>query len=796
MEEKQDVPALSSSVARLLEIEKVCRRFEAAWKWGGRPRVADYLQEVPEPQRDELRRELEAIDAEYRRASGEGISLEVFVRRLAECGLMTAEEIQAFVEALSDQEKPATAAQLARQMHAGGRLTKFQARAIYQGKTKGLVLGNYVVLDKLGQGGMGQVFKAQHRKMERLVALKILPSSATKSPEAVKRFQREVKAAARLSHPNIVTAYDADECSGLHFLVMEYVDGSDLSSQVREHGPMQVGAAVDCVVQAARGLEYAHRRGIVHRDIKPANLLRDAGGTVKVLDMGLARVKEASGPGGKAEGSLTQNGQVMGTLDYMAPEQAADVKLADARADIYSLGCTLYYLLSGRPPFGGETLTQKILAHREEPTPSVRGARPDAPERLDQLIQRMLAKQPEGRPQTMGEVIGLLEEFRVVEAGSEPSLVAPPPIAPAPAGDTLNLTASGLVDTASKSHAEEPPWRRLVRRRAAARPSPVVRLWKKVTNLTGRQKRILVGVAVAAGLAAVALGVIVSLKTPQGTLLVEIDEPDVTVQVLNSEGKIILERAAGKGTLTLSVEPGTHRLRLEKDGLEIFAKEFTLAAGGRQIITARLDRAGQTPPLPGPGPEAPADARQPTAPYTSTVVDAEGNLIGDKSLRFMDIVESSIHEENGQYVLSVVTAAPFPAPAEMAADRRVDFIWLIDIDRSRATGQKVWGNDYNVHLYLNNSGWRAAYFRTSKVARQTKTRPALGDFRAQVEGNRATLRFPKHYLASDSFDWCVSSMDGNSRDWLPRTRNPDTRRTAYTLPQGATTGKATGGGPG
>ena len=180
------------------------------------------------------------------------------------------------------------------------KLTAFQAQAVGQGKTQGLVLGNYIVLDVIGQGGMGRVYKVRHKKMNRVAALKVLPSA--QSAEAVRRFQREVEAGAMLAHANIVTAYDADEAAGVHFLVMEYVEGQDLGTRVKQSGPLAVADAVDCILQAARGLEYAHRRGIVHRDIKPSNFLQDKNGTLKILDMGLARI---GSPRPAADGAAT-----------------------------------------------------------------------------------------------------------------------------------------------------------------------------------------------------------------------------------------------------------------------------------------------------------------------------------------------------------------------------------------------------------------------------------------------------------------------------------------------------------
>ena len=347
------------------------------------------------------------------------VILEQFVQSLSDSGLMTADEVQAFLDTLSPDERPGSAEDLAKLLYRQKKLTKFQAQAIYQGKTKGLVVGNYVVLDKIGSGGMGHVYKAEHKRMKRVVALKVLPSAVTKSKEAIQRFQREAEAAAKLVHPNVVTAFDADEADGVHFLVMQYVEGSDLSILVRQRGTLTVTKALDHLVQAAKGLEYAHSQGVIHRDIKPSNLLLSSEGTVKILDMGLARLEQEVGLDKSAEAAaLTQIGQVMGTIDFMPPEQAMDTRNADQRADIYSLGCTLFYLLNGRAVYGGDTLAKKILAHREAPIPSLCQLRPEVPEKLDAVFQKMVAKRVDERYGSMSEVLAELEACRAtVEEG-------------------------------------------------------------------------------------------------------------------------------------------------------------------------------------------------------------------------------------------------------------------------------------------------------------------------------------------------------------------------------------------
>src|SRR5579872_2973358 len=340
------------------------------------------------------------------------VPLEQFVKHLEESGILASDTLADFLPPKSD---PKDAEELARELVRQKKLTKFQAEELWRGKGKSLVLGNYTILDKIGAGGMGQVFKAEHRRMHRIVAVKMLPTAMMKDASVVARFEREVTAAAKLNHPNIVTAFDADNAHGVPLLVMEFVEGSDLAALTKKNGPLAVGKAVDFVLQAARGLEAAHAEGIVHRDIKPANLLLDKKGTVKILDMGLARIH---GDVSK-QAELTHTGTVMGTVDFMAPEQALSTKTADARADIYSLGCTLYYLLTAKATYDGDSVMAKLLAHRDQAIPSIRASQVEVPDAVEAVFSRMVAKKIEDRYQTMTAVIADLESLAKGESPSD-----------------------------------------------------------------------------------------------------------------------------------------------------------------------------------------------------------------------------------------------------------------------------------------------------------------------------------------------------------------------------------------
>jgi eukaryotic-like serine/threonine-protein kinase len=337
-----------------------------------------------------------------------------------------------------------SAGDLASELVRRGWLTSYQSGEAISGRAGELVLGSYVLLEPLGEGGMGRVFKARHRLMNRLVAIKVICPELLKNRGVVQRFRREARLAARLNHPNVVLAHDAQEVNGRHFLVMEYVEGITLAELIRCNGPLPAGEIADYGRQAALGLEHAHAQGLIHRDIKPANLLI-AGQVVKVADLGLARL-DADGP---LDSAATEVGQVLGTVDFLAPEQAADSRRADARSDLYSLGCTLYYGLTGEVPFPDGTRVEKLLRHRLEAPQPLEQLRPDVPVGLCAVVARLMAKQPADRYPSAAAVAAALSPWCSSTApvssrdvtpldpcgGTDVCVPSIPPLFPARAGD-------------------------------------------------------------------------------------------------------------------------------------------------------------------------------------------------------------------------------------------------------------------------------------------------------------------------------------------------------------------------
>lgn len=399
----------------------------------------------------------------------------------------------------------------------------------------------YELLEKIGQGGMGAVYKARHESLKRLVAIKILASERMTDAHAVARFKEEMKAVGKLEHANIVRATDAGEADGTQYLVMEYVPGVDLSSLVRDRGPLPIADACEIASQAALALQYAHEQDLVHRDVKPSNLMLSQDGQVKLLDLGLARATE---PLSDDRSELTAAGQLLGTPEYMAPEQAGDVRSVDARADVYSLGATLYKLLSGKAPLDSEkfpTPIAKLQALAREPIEPIRLRRADVPSPLVDLLNRMLAQKPAERISSMAEVAKALSPFCV--GANLAALLVAPRAAPSDAGDS---------------------------------PSPI-------EKRSSSAKRLLGLIAV---LAVVIGAVVVRVVTDRGTLVIDSSDPGLQVAVRQGSRSVrSLELQQGENILT--VRSGQYEVVLtgkSADRWRIEDAAVTISRGDEAVV--------------------------------------------------------------------------------------------------------------------------------------------------------------------------------------------------------------------
>jgi serine/threonine protein kinase len=403
----------------------------------------------------------------------------------------------------------------------------------------------YRVVRLLGAGGMGAVYEAEHCVMRRLVALKILKGACTASAAALERFRREVRAAARLSHPNIVTTHDAEDAGETHFLVMEYVEGIDLGRLVQQRGPLPADRACEYARQAALGLQHAFEHGMVHRDLKPHNLMLTPDGRVKILDFGLACFASETASAARVTGT----GLVLGTVDYIAPEQADNPHEADIRSDIYSLGCTLYHLLAGRPPFPTGTALQKVMAHLNKQAQPLTELRDDLPERLMPILERMMAKNPKLRYQTPAEVALALEPFTLATA------VARAP-RPRPRVQTTDPDRTVLLE--------------------------------KTPALFRRRRSFAIAAAILMFIVAGLLGVgVYRIATDTGELVIETDSDDVEV-VVSKSGEVvkIIDTKSGK---YVTLNSGKYELALKDgpDGLKLSTGKVTLKRGETVLATVK-----------------------------------------------------------------------------------------------------------------------------------------------------------------------------------------------------------------
>lgn len=466
-------------------------------------------------------------------------------------------------------------------------------------------LGPYQLLDWLGEGGMGTVYKALHSRLDKLVAIKVLPAERLKSEDALGRFQREMKAVGKVDHPHLVRALDAGEANGTHYLVMEFVSGTDLGALLKQRGPLPVADACELIAQAAAGLHAAHSRGMIHRDIKPANLMlaeQEFGPPiVKVLDLGLALLSESQTPNA---GGLTSDGQIMGTIDYMPPEQAQDSHLVDERADIYSLGASLYALLTGGSIFSGRpnaTLMQKLMTLATEPIPPIRERRPEVPEPLAAIVHRMVTREPKQRFASMAEVITALKPFA---AGANLIALLSPHQQDSPASGSIDEN-SRLSETVRLSADDHSLARRAsfatadIRRNALASGSEGATTHEpdaSVFRLRSNRRTLIV--AAVAGV--VLLGAILfSIKTQNGEVIVEI--PDDLPAEVRKEIKISVtgdgaaEVASEANGWKVGIKEGKYSVELTggQDRVEVDDKQVMVSRNKKAIVTIKLKPFGE-----------------------------------------------------------------------------------------------------------------------------------------------------------------------------------------------------------
>ena len=388
------------------------------------------------------------------------------VALIRKSGMIDDHKLSHFLQRRQDHgDLPADVRECTDEMVNEGLITLFQAEQFLLGKWRGFSIGKYKLLERIGVGGMGQVFLCEHMHLKRRVALKVLPPGKAEQGSALGRFYRKARASAALQHPNVVRTHDIDQDGNLHFIVMDYVDGPNLLEVVKRFGPMDIHRAISYTRQIALALDFAYRNQIIHRDVKPGNILIDRKGTARLLDLGLARfINDHSD-------QLTvqfDDKLVLGTADYVAPEQVADSHTVDTRADIYALGATLYYLLAGHPPFPKGTPRDKLIWHRTKEPTSLRIIRPEVPTWLVAIVDKMMEKDPKNRYQTPAQV-GTDLEYRLPRSVPLPRQEEMPLLSPAALEGMDEM--SGVIEIASEPAMAKSAAKIVTAKRAAPPPA-------------------------------------------------------------------------------------------------------------------------------------------------------------------------------------------------------------------------------------------------------------------------------------------------------------------------------------
>src|SRR5579884_1632391 len=507
----------------------------------------------------------------------------------------------------------------------------------------------YLILRELGRGGMGVVYQARHKDMNRQVAIKVINRSLLDRPNSLERFRREVQAAAQLCHRNIVIAYDAEQAGDLHMLVMEFVPGQSLAEIVGKKGPLPLRHACYYMRQAAKGLQHAYERGMVHRDIKPSNLILTPEGRVKILDFGLAKMVTES----ELDQGVTGTDTYVGTAEFVAPEQARDARTADIRADLYSLGCTLYCLLAGRPPFREDTRMNTILAHiHKEPQP-LPELRPEVPESLWRVVARLLAKDPAQRYQKPNEVVAALTPF--IEPGKQPdtkgAVTSSSVVSSAAEGTVLAADTNEINKVLLQAPGSTPPTAVLAQDGAASPfanlidtndASMTIRRVSKASKpyqLPWWKRPIVLATIASVSLALILAALTINKdKEPlnkgdksepipaKAFVVLEIDQPGAKVFIEGQRDPIVI--LDGKKEIELT--PGLHRLRTSKDGFEDDTRPIELNPGANRPIQIRLKpKPTVVPSLPEELPNDPANSPKPPKPQSPGEPSYEKNKIAD-----------------------------------------------------------------------------------------------------------------------------------------------------------------------
>lgn len=343
----------------------------------------------------------------------------LFVRRLLESKIADLKDVKKVCRLIVVDDDGFSLGRIAKGLVDSGVLTRWQRDMLLRGKKRGFFLGDYQLRRPIGRGAMSVVYQAEHRTIKRPVALKILPPDEADEAILVDRFKREANIAAQMDHTNVARVFAFEEIGNKYFMVMEYVDGLNLFEVVRRDGPLSVRQTLSLTLQIATGLAHIHERGVIHRDVKPTNLLRRDDGVMKIIDMGLAKM-------GWPEMQGLDPSRLVGTAEYVSPEQIVDCRQADARSDLYSLGCTMYFLLTGKAPFVSSKVPKLLAMHQSDAVPDVRATKPDCPDAVADLLKRLLAKRKDDRPRTANE---LVRQLRLVSESTRDESkieIAPP----------------------------------------------------------------------------------------------------------------------------------------------------------------------------------------------------------------------------------------------------------------------------------------------------------------------------------------------------------------------------------